>query len=99
MDCSTVMLDEARRVVPGAEFTHGDVCALKHADGAVDAVTTVYTLRNFPDLRRGVEEMYRVTSTAGARVVIWTRSRLQMRSSRARCTCGSSWSCPSSPDS
>jgi demethylmenaquinone methyltransferase/2-methoxy-6-polyprenyl-1,4-benzoquinol methylase len=80
MDCSPVMLDEARRVVPGAEFTHGDVCALKHADGTFDAVTTVYTLRNFPDLRRGVEEMYR-------------------SSSRACCTCGSSWSCPSSPGS
>ena len=70
MDCSTVMLDEARRVVPGAEFTHGDVCALKHADGAFDAVTTVYTLRNFPDLRRGVEEMYRVTKPGGSVVIL-----------------------------
>jgi demethylmenaquinone methyltransferase/2-methoxy-6-polyprenyl-1,4-benzoquinol methylase len=70
MDCSPVMLDEARRVVPGAEFTHGDVCALKHADGTFDAVTTVYTLRNFPDLRRGVEEMYRVTKPGGSVVIL-----------------------------
>ena len=66
MDCSPVMLDEARRVAP-ADFRRGDVCALDHPDDTFDLVTTVYTLRNFPDLRRGVREMYRVTAPGGAR--------------------------------
>jgi demethylmenaquinone methyltransferase/2-methoxy-6-polyprenyl-1,4-benzoquinol methylase len=70
MDCSPVMLDEARRIVPGAAFTHGDVCALKHKDGEFDAVTTVYTLRNFPDLERGLREMYRVTAPGGVVVIL-----------------------------
>ena len=70
MDCSPVMLDEARRVAPGADFRRGDVCALDHPDDTFDLVTTVYTLRNFPDLRRGVREMYRVTAPGGAVVIL-----------------------------
>jgi len=70
MDCSPVMLAEARRIVPGSSFTLGDVCALRHEDGAFDAVTTVYTLRNSPDLERGVREMYRVTKPGGVVVIL-----------------------------
>ena len=70
MDCSPVMLEEARRIVPGATFTHGDVCALTYEDGTFDAVTTVYTLRNFPDLEQGLREMYRVTSPGGVVVIL-----------------------------
>ena len=70
MDCSPVMLEEARRIVPGAAFTHGDVCALTYKDGEFDAVTTVYTLRNFPDLERGLREMYRVTAPGGVVVIL-----------------------------
>ena len=128
------MLSEARKIVPGATFTHGDVCALAYRDAAFDMVfahslnishslthavahslslthslthsfntlilhssahsliplllhssthslpvnnsltpsltlslqvTTVYTLRNFPDLEPGLREMYRVTAPGG----------------------------------
>ena len=59
-----------RRVAPGADFRRGDVCALDHPDDTFDLVTTVYTLRNFPDLRRGVREMYRVTAPGGAVVIL-----------------------------
>ena len=81
MDCSPVMLDEARRVAPGADFRRGDVCALDHPDDTFDLVTTVYTLRNFPDLRRGVREMYRVTAPGGAVVILdaFPASNLAMR--------------------
>jgi hypothetical protein len=59
------MLAEAARRLPGHAFTHGDVCALPYADASFDAVTTVYTLRNFPDLDAGLLEMvWRRTSFA-----------------------------------
>jgi hypothetical protein len=51
------MLAECARRLPGHTFTHGDVCALPYADASFDAVTTVYTLRNFPDLNAGLVEM------------------------------------------
>ena len=70
MDCSKVMLDEARKVNPGAKFTLGDVCDLQYETDSFDVVTTVYTLRNFPDLDKGVGEMYRVTKPGGFVVVL-----------------------------
>ena len=70
MDCSKVMLDEARKVNPGAKFTLGDVCDLRYETDTFDVVTTVYTLRNFPDLDKGVGEMYRVTKPGGFVVVL-----------------------------
>ena len=70
MDCSPVMLREARRVVPDGTFYEGDVCHLPHPDDSFDAVVTVYTLRNFPNLAKGLEEMYRVTKPSGAVVIL-----------------------------
>ena len=70
MDCSKVMLDEARKVNPGAKFTLGDVCDLRYETDTFDVVTTVYTLRNFPDLDKGVGEMYRVTKPGGFVVIV-----------------------------
>ena len=64
-----------------------------------DAVTTVYTLRNFPDLRRGVEEMYRVTKPGGSVVILDAFPPSNAFVKSALYVCGSSWSCPSSPDS
>ena len=37
-----------------------DVCDLKFPDSSFDVVTTVYTLRNFPDLGDALAEMVRV---------------------------------------
>lgn len=70
MDCSQQMLQEARRLYPKFTFTHGDVCALPYSDGAFDLVTTVYTLRNFPDLYDGLKEMVRVTAPGGHIVIL-----------------------------
>jgi demethylmenaquinone methyltransferase / 2-methoxy-6-polyprenyl-1,4-benzoquinol methylase len=70
VDCSPVMLDRARVVVPGGGFTRGDVCALTHDDDAFDVVTTVYTLRNFPNLERGLREMYRVCAPGGVVIIL-----------------------------
>jgi len=70
MDCSQVMLEEARKINPTAEFTHGDVCCLRYDSDSFHLVTTVYTLRNFPDLRKAVEEMYRVTKPGGSIVIL-----------------------------
>ncbi|KAK3254772.1 hypothetical protein CYMTET_36024 [Cymbomonas tetramitiformis] len=70
MDCSQQMLQEAQRLYPKYTFTHGDVCALPYSDGAFDMVTTVYTLRNFPDLYSGLEEMVRVTAPRGHIVIL-----------------------------
>ena len=70
MDCSKVMLDEARKINPDARFTIGNVCDLRYESNSFDVVTTVYTLRNFPDLDEGIGEMYRVTKPGGHVVVL-----------------------------
>ena len=70
MDCSEGMLGEARRRTPGAaRFEAGNAAAMKYANETFDVVTTVYTLRNFPDLRDALSEMLRVTKPGG-RVMI-----------------------------
>jgi demethylmenaquinone methyltransferase/2-methoxy-6-polyprenyl-1,4-benzoquinol methylase len=70
MDCSQEMLKEARRLYPKAMFSHGDVCNLSYKDGSFNLVTTVYTLRNFPDLFQGLQEMVRVTAPGGYIVIL-----------------------------
>ena len=70
MDCSEGMLREARERTPGAaRFERGNAAAMTYANGEFDVVTTVYTLRNFPDLRDALSEMLRVTKPGG-RVMI-----------------------------
>lgn len=70
MDCSEGMLREARNRTPGrARFEAGNAAAMKYENEAFDVVTTVYTLRNFPDLRDALSEMLRVTKPGG-RVMI-----------------------------
>jgi demethylmenaquinone methyltransferase / 2-methoxy-6-polyprenyl-1,4-benzoquinol methylase len=43
----------------------GDACSLPFADGAFDAVFIGYGLRNFPDLKKAVSEIERVTRPGG----------------------------------
>ena len=69
MDCSPGDAREARRVVPDGTFYEGDVCDLQYETDSFDVVTTVYTLRNFPNLAKGLEEMYRVTKPGGVVVL------------------------------
>mmetsp|Transcript_39304 Transcript_39304/g.47598 ORF Transcript_39304/g.47598 Transcript_39304/m.47598 type:complete len:249 (-) Transcript_39304:461-1207(-) len=70
MDCSEGMLDEARLRHPKLEFAHGDVCKLAYQDNSFDMTTTVYTLRNFPELYTGLKEMVRVTQPGGTVVIL-----------------------------
>ena len=43
----------------------GDACSLPFSDGAFDAVFIGYGLRNFPDLKKAVREIERVTRPGG----------------------------------
>ncbi len=70
LDCSVAMLAEASRRHPAHTFTHGDVCALPYADATFDVVTTVFTLRNFPDRDAGLAEMLRVLRPGGSLVIV-----------------------------
>ena len=70
MDCSPVMLAEAAERLPGRRFTRGDACALPYADGSFDVVTTVFTLRNFPDLQASLRDMVRVLRPGGTLLIV-----------------------------
>eukprot|EP00899_Mesostigma_viride_P021174 jgi/Mesvir1/29058/Mv18366-RA.1 len=73
LDCSRRMLERARRVDPDTKFVCGDVCDMKAAGmatGSFDMVTTVYTLRNFPDLERSLAEMFRVLRPGGRLLIL-----------------------------
>ena len=72
VDCSGRMVALARRRCPGARFVRGDACAMEQfaANDAYDVVTTVYTLRNFPDLERALGEMYRCVKPGGKVFVV-----------------------------
>jgi demethylmenaquinone methyltransferase/2-methoxy-6-polyprenyl-1,4-benzoquinol methylase len=48
----------------------GDACRLPFAAGSFDAVLVGYGLRNFPDLKRAVEEARRVTKPGGLLVTL-----------------------------
>jgi demethylmenaquinone methyltransferase / 2-methoxy-6-polyprenyl-1,4-benzoquinol methylase len=56
------------------ELAQGDAQALPFLDGAFDCVTIAFGIRNIPDLRLALLEMYRVTKKGG-RVLILEFSR------------------------
>lgn len=68
-DLSTGMLQVGRRRRPDIAFVAGDAVALPFADGAFDAVTISFGLRNVPDVDGALEEMLRVTRPGGRLVV------------------------------
>ena len=68
----------ARRPVPGVRFCAGDATRLPFADGAFDAVTISFGLRNVADPDRALAEMHRVTRPGG-RLVICEFSHLPVR--------------------
>ena len=64
------MLAGARRKGFGTRLSAGDALALPFADGAFDAVTIAFGVRNFVDLRAGLAEMKRVLRPGGLAVVL-----------------------------
>jgi demethylmenaquinone methyltransferase/2-methoxy-6-polyprenyl-1,4-benzoquinol methylase len=70
LDFSGRMLQVAAAEVPGPRYVRGDGLRLPFADGAFDAVTVAFGLRNFADPQRGLCEMRRVLRPGGRAVVL-----------------------------
>ena len=68
-DFSLGMLQVGRRRRPDLPFVAGDATRLPFADGAFDAVTISFGLRNVGDPAAGLAEMRRVTRHGGRLVV------------------------------
>lgn len=68
-DFSLGMLAEGRRRHPELAFVAGDATCLPFADGAFDAVTISFGLRNVVDVDTALAEMRRVTR-AGGRLLV-----------------------------
>ncbi|MFC4496647.1 demethylmenaquinone methyltransferase [Streptomyces ovatisporus] len=68
-DFSLGMLAEGKKRLPWMPFTAGDATRLPFRDGAFDAVTISFGLRNVQDTDAALREMLRVTAPGG-RVVI-----------------------------
>jgi demethylmenaquinone methyltransferase / 2-methoxy-6-polyprenyl-1,4-benzoquinol methylase len=71
-DFSPGMLAEGRRRHPELTFIAGDAMRLPFRDGAFDAVTISFGLRNVADLAVALGEMSRVTRPGGRLVVLET---------------------------
>jgi len=65
IDFSPAMLERARRKSSGVEWVEGDVLALPFEDGAFDAATVGFGIRNVADLDAGLAELARVVRPGG----------------------------------
>lgn len=74
LDFSQGMVEEGRRRHPELHFVHGDAEKLPFGDGAFDAVTISFGLRNVQHPEVALAEMHRVLKPGG-RVVICEFSR------------------------
>ncbi len=76
VDISEGMLDVGRRKLVERQLSHriqlelGDSENLPYADGAFDAVTASFGVRNFAHLERGLAEMRRVLRPGGKLVIL-----------------------------
>jgi len=68
-DLSLGMLEVGKRRRPGLAFVAGDALRLPYADGAFDAVTISFGLRNVEDTATALAELRRVTRPGGRLVV------------------------------
>src|SRR5262245_57248833 len=68
MDFSARMLQVAAQREPGPRYVRGDGLRLPFADGAFDAVTVAFGLRNFADPGRSLDAMRRVLRPGGRAV-------------------------------
>jgi demethylmenaquinone methyltransferase/2-methoxy-6-polyprenyl-1,4-benzoquinol methylase len=65
LDFSERMLERARRKSSEIEWVRGDALALPFEEGAFDAVTVGFGVRNLADLQAGLEELRRVLRPGG----------------------------------
>jgi demethylmenaquinone methyltransferase/2-methoxy-6-polyprenyl-1,4-benzoquinol methylase len=65
VDFSEGMLERARRKAPELEWLRADATSLPFEDGAFDAVTVGFGIRNLADLEAGLRELARVTRPGG----------------------------------
>jgi demethylmenaquinone methyltransferase / 2-methoxy-6-polyprenyl-1,4-benzoquinol methylase len=65
LDFSERMLERARRKAPELVWVRGDLLALPFADGAFDAATVGFGVRNVDDLERSLAELRRVVRPGG----------------------------------
>jgi demethylmenaquinone methyltransferase / 2-methoxy-6-polyprenyl-1,4-benzoquinol methylase len=65
LDFSERMLERARRKGPALQWVQGDVLALPFEDGAFDAATVGFGVRNVADLEAGLRELRRVLRVGG----------------------------------
>ena len=65
LDFSPRMLERARAKSTAVEWVRGDALALPFADGAFDAATVGFGVRNLADLERGLCELRRVLRPGG----------------------------------
>ena len=80
LDFSPRMLERARRKAPAIEWVEGDVLAPPFEDGAFDAATIGFGIRNVSDLELGLRELRRVLRLGGRLAVLEiTRPRGALR--------------------
>ena len=65
LDFSKRMLEHAQRKAPEVEWVRGDLLSLPFTDGAFDAATIGFGIRNVEDLERGLRELRRVLRPGG----------------------------------
>jgi demethylmenaquinone methyltransferase / 2-methoxy-6-polyprenyl-1,4-benzoquinol methylase len=65
VDFSEAMLERARRKEAAIDWVRADVLELPFADGAFDAVTVGFGVRNVADLEAGLRELRRVLRVGG----------------------------------
>jgi demethylmenaquinone methyltransferase / 2-methoxy-6-polyprenyl-1,4-benzoquinol methylase len=70
LDFSEPMLERARRKRGAVEWVLGDVLALPFEDGAFDAATVGFGVRNVPDLAAGLAELRRVLRPGGGLAIL-----------------------------
>ncbi len=70
VDFSEQMLARARRKAPAFEWVAGDLLALPFADGAFDAATIGFGIRNVADLELSLRELRRVLRPGGRLAIL-----------------------------
>jgi demethylmenaquinone methyltransferase/2-methoxy-6-polyprenyl-1,4-benzoquinol methylase len=70
LDFSERMLERARRKSSTVEWVQGDALALPFPDGAFDAATVGFGVRNLEDLELGLRELHRVLRGGGRLAVL-----------------------------